>query len=858
MQRSSRSFLWLYVVPALGLVVLVVLPLMRGTETLYLRDVLQAHLPMKAAQAEAWRAGYVPEIDPYRAGGQPSAGNPNAVPFYPTNLLYLVASPFRALNAHFWIHWLLAPLAGYWLGRAWGLPREGAWATGVAYGFSGYFLSHLSFYNLIAGATLTPALVAACLEARAGRRRGAPLAGLLWALLVVAGDPFIALLAFVIAATAVVAAAGTVAPGRLLRRVPLAPLAWAFAAGTLLAAPQWMEFLRILPLSFRGHFGFGGDAGAIQSFDPRQTLEWLVPLAFGRPDRLQLGSFWGHELYTGFPPYFFSLFSGLLVLALVAVSGWPGGRRTGDDGDPPLAPRARAWAWLVAGGGVFFALGGFNPAARWLFAEGSLRYPVKFWLAVAVPLALLAGLGFERVFRPGRPARWRPLARALGLLALVYLALLAWLLGPGAAGLRRLIPRRHGDGFVTNEALRWGGLALFSLLLILATALVLALLRRRPRVAGAALLALHAATQLAFLAPLRATDAALPYRVPPPLLARVPADALVVHGNFLGLFGDGSLSTAGLPGPETSWYIRRTFQELYPATAPLWQRRYQMNVSPEGLDSFLTEMARSAVEIRGDEERLRLLRAWGVSVLLLGRPVLEDAPDATRDALRQELLIDSRLQPSLGGGIWVHRLRDPAPEITFAPRLLPAPHLNAAMEILTTHGFDPATMVVIPGEEEALAPFPTPARRSAAAELPTAELPTTDVATADVPTAELLTRGPESFSAAVATPVPGVLVVQRSHLALWRARVEGSDDPSLVGRELEVIPANVHRLGVELPAGRHRVRLWVDRTPLAWATALAVAGLALLLALGVRQRHRQGVPLPPPFPSNRPAGEEAR
>ncbi len=89
----------------------VFLPIVRGTETFVLRDVLNAHLPMKWSQAEAMRHGTFPILDPYRAGGQPLAGNLNdAAPFYPDNLLYFLGSTFWAFNFHFWLHLILAPL----------------------------------------------------------------------------------------------------------------------------------------------------------------------------------------------------------------------------------------------------------------------------------------------------------------------------------------------------------------------------------------------------------------------------------------------------------------------------------------------------------------------------------------------------------------------------------------------------------------------------------------------------------------------------------------------------------------------------------------------------------------------------
>jgi hypothetical protein len=132
-ERARRRFAALYVLPLTLLLAWIALPLVRGTETLYMRDVLNAHLAMKWSEARALHQGYFPLLDPYRGGGQPLAGNPNAVPFYPTNALLLGASPMWALNAHFWIHLLLAPFACFWMARRWGLSREAAWAAAVCY-----------------------------------------------------------------------------------------------------------------------------------------------------------------------------------------------------------------------------------------------------------------------------------------------------------------------------------------------------------------------------------------------------------------------------------------------------------------------------------------------------------------------------------------------------------------------------------------------------------------------------------------------------------------------------------------------------------------------------------------------------
>lgn len=795
-----RLFAGLYAAPLLLLLAWVALPLARGTETLYLRDVLNTHFPMKQAQANAMRAGYFPLLDPYRAGGQPLAGNLNAVPFYPTNLLYFLGSAFWALNAHFWLHLLLAPLAFFWMARSWGLARAPAWAGSVCYTVSGFFLSHMSFYNLIAAAALAPALAAACLDFAHGRRRTLmPVAiALLWALLLLGGDPLMAALAGLLAGTALLLAWGVEWRGRGRRpgwgAVGLA--AAAFVTGTLLALPQIVEFLRILPLSFRGYWGYSQELATVASFDPRQIVEWLIPFAFGRPDLMGPAAFWGSRFYTDTPPYFLSLYPGLLVFALLAAAGRP--RRT-------AVPWAARWAWGCAFCGLFVSLGRFNPLVAWVFGkQGSLRYPVKFWLPVAVGTALLCGLGFDRLVRAGSAEAladlWarRRFAIVLAVLALVLGAAWAFLsFAPGPAHdlLRHSIPKDFKEPFVANERLRWAGLCVLSLLLVAVLAVLARMTRRRPVGAGALLLAVHALAQILLLRPLYPTDALKPYLVPPPALAYVPPEVRVVNPDFNYLFGPSSLKQGDFPSPRSEWMERRAFYELYPFTGPLWKRRYELNVSAEGLDSFLTRMAQGSIKGSDNEKRLRLLAAWGVGRLLMNHP-LQPQPE------RAKLLATL---PSFGRVLYIYEVADRAPEAFLARRVFPAPHLNAAYTLLSDPGFDPRTDAVLPGKGAM-------AERGGG-------------------TAHIEKEGPESLEVDVeAGPGGSVLVVQRAYM-LYSAKLDA--------RPVPVLTANLHRLGVEVPAGRHHVSFWIDRTAFIrsfYAVALGLALLPILAAWGGRRR----------------------
>ena len=766
-------------VPLLLMLAIAVAPLVAGKRTLYLRDVTYTHLEMKWTQAMAMRAGTFPILDPYRGGGQALAGNPNAVPFYPTNVLYLVAPVFWALNAHFWIHLLLAPLACFWMSRRWGLSREGAWAAAACYSTSGFYLSHLSLYNLIPGATLTPALVAVSLAIASGERRAVmvPLAAIVWALLLTGGDPLTPVMALLVAAAAIaVNGRRTAAP----RAGGWGWFALALAWGTVIAMPQIVEFLRVAPQTFRGQ-GMGAAERTLASLDPRQAAEWILPFAFGRPDVLGPGQFWAREFYMGTAPYFLSLYPGLLALALLgAALSWRRG------------PEAWAWACVVVGVGL--ALGRFNPLARALFESSlfaSLRFPIKLWLPVAIGYALLGGIGLQRMI-DGVPAARRSFLAALGILAAVLaLACAALALLPRELDtqIRAIVPGTYDDAFVDHERRRWLGLALVSLAVLgFGFGIARQMFRRNPWPwAAAVLIGGHAASQLLFLRPLFPMDAPEPYLERPAALALVPDSARVVNPDQRSMFGPTRQLVGPFPSSERFWQWRRAVAQLYPMTGPIWGRHFDLDSSPEGLSSAHTVEAQGAVWRADDTTRVRLLARWGIDRLVLDR--------------RLDPSAEARLLAEVPGGgqpVYVYEIPGAVPEALLARDVYPAPDDRAAAALVSVPEFDARRDVALlgPGEPRSLGGG----------------------------TARVVARGPETLEVeAQAGPGGAVLVVQRTDL-LYRAEIDG--------RAVPVRTANVHRIGVEIPEGRHRVRLFVDRSPFERSAMAAAAALLLLPGLG--------------------------
>jgi len=295
------------------------------------RDNFSTHYPIKAVAAEAFRAGQIPYWNPFDGGGQPLAGNPNTLTFYPDNFLYLVLPAHVAFNLHFLLH-----LAAGWLAmRALARSTFAAWVLVL----SGIAISAMSFYSLITAIGLIPfALLAA-------ERKSALQLGLAFGLMALAGEPV------TIVATAIACA--------IVSRWPFAVGRWLIAIGiaAVIALPQIVAYAEIARETERGGHGYSAQTVLAASLEPRRLLELLV------------GPLLKIEASHLFPT---------LIVGLIAI--------------PALLRRSRyTAAFFVL---LFFALGRFNPTVRWIVESFDWlrigRYPEKFALPMCVVLIVLA------------------------------------------------------------------------------------------------------------------------------------------------------------------------------------------------------------------------------------------------------------------------------------------------------------------------------------------------------------------------------------------------------------------------------------------------------------------------------------
>lgn len=311
-----------------------------GVGFFFHRDNFSTHYPIKVLSAQVFRAGEVPWWNFYDGGGQPLAGNPNTLTFYPDNILYLLFPAHVAFNLHFLLHLALGWVAVRWLSRS-------AFAASV-YALSGIAISCLSFYNLIPAIALVP------LAFLAMERSSLAGLGLSFGLLALAGEPV------TLVATAL--ACAIVGFDRIrMRLIGSVPLAAIIVSPLLLA---WSEIAAEVE---RGAHRYSAATVLNASLDPRRFLELvIVPL-----------------VPSAKPHLFPTLFIGFIVL-------------------PALLRRSR-YA-VVAAVMAFFALGSWNPLVRTAVESWSWlrigRFPEKFAIPMCVALMVLIGEFFRECRAP--------------------------------------------------------------------------------------------------------------------------------------------------------------------------------------------------------------------------------------------------------------------------------------------------------------------------------------------------------------------------------------------------------------------------------------------------------------------------
>lgn len=331
----------------------------------FYRDNFSTHYPVKVLSALSLRAGEIPYWNFADAGGQPLAGNPNTLTFYPDNILYLFLPAHVAFNLHFLLHLI----AAFFVVRA--LTRSNFAAA--MYALSGIAISATAFYNLIVAVAMIP------LAFLGASRRSPLILGIAFGLLALAGEPVMVLGAAM--------AVGILA----LDRIPIRSWILAVAITFVIASPQLIAYGEIAGEVERS-VGMSSRTVLNASLHPVRIVELFAGPILGVLNNAG-GAFRARLFST-------------IFLGFIAV--------------PALFRRSRYV--VVAAVMLFFALGRFNPVIVALVdafpAVRIVRFPEKFALPMTVALVVLVAEYF-------RETRWKGIWIALTFAPLLATAIRA-------------------------------------------------------------------------------------------------------------------------------------------------------------------------------------------------------------------------------------------------------------------------------------------------------------------------------------------------------------------------------------------------------------------------------------------------
>ncbi|MFQ5669624.1 MAG: hypothetical protein ACE5HD_03770 [Acidobacteriota bacterium] len=779
--------------------------------TLYFRDLILLHRPVRVAIRRLWRAGIVPLWDPWQDGGRVLLANPNHQVLHPTALLDLFFSVDTALAAAMVVQVFLAGwgLALFLKDR--GATPAAARMGGMTYALSGPVLSLGNLPNLMGSIAWVPLVLwAGC---RAFRSPGlwVPLAAFLAAIPALSGGvESLGVAALILGALALWH------PDRLRR---LGITASITVGGLMLAAVQLLPAWETLRDSERG-LGFQPDQIFYWSFSPIRFLEAAIPRLWGLPtDR---AAWWGEAVFDGGWPLILSTYLGAGVLVLAGVGGSVAiGRFVGRAGRFRRMAAARLpdemWqSTLVAGwtgtGLMLLALGRHNPLLTlWggLPRAGGaiLRYPERLVPLAVLAVAVAAAAGWQvlaaaRQEKEALPRSWWMAAATMVLLLGLAGAMARWA-GLHPVGLYQpALSARAAAALVLPVVKAVAGLW------VVAVCVWMAGRPRRESLAAGLLF-------LALSADLLAANGALNPTMDPGLMASEPAAA-----RFLA-------SLESSDRPEERPCVVRGVEPRGPwAAAPsgeaaVWSRHSLALRIPEefGLATSLTRDVDRSTPLGNAYLRVAHRQATGAS-----RERLADRAGAS-----WELGFDPGPSPIPAGAPFHQKVLPGAPAVVLWPRPDAAPRISIVprgialgrlaapgglqrlLARLGDPGSDPRREVFLSGRQSR----PVEGHWEPAAGR-----------------ADLVVETPLHLEIATQAPGPGVLVVRDSLARGWQARLDG--------RRVEVVRADLAWRGVVLPAGLHRVSFVYRQPGLVAGTACSAMALAVLLGVAGRSVRRHG------------------
>ncbi len=239
--------------------------------------------PVNRTVARAYLGGEMPLWNPYQAAGTPLAADYSTRAFFPYQVLEDIAPP--ALADLFLLgRVVVAGILTYLFAASLGLGFPAAVAAGAFYMFSGPFTWFLNLEQFSNVAFVLPGLfLASELLARRRRAREAAFFGVAIALVILGGQPEVAVYALLLAAAFyVLRCAGLWRDGPRPALTALALGCFSLVLGLLLSAPLTLPFLEFVDSGYTLH-GPGGGAGLEFVANWRKAVGILTPSATALP-----------------------------------------------------------------------------------------------------------------------------------------------------------------------------------------------------------------------------------------------------------------------------------------------------------------------------------------------------------------------------------------------------------------------------------------------------------------------------------------------------------------------------------------------------------------------------------------------
>lgn len=342
-----------------------------GTRVFTYRDAGLFTYPVTYYFRDCFWHGKWPLWNPYNNCGIPFLAQWNTMTLYPGSFIYLLLPMPWSLNVFVLAHLFLAALGMYRLCHYWFGSRLGATIAGLAFAWNGLTLQFLAWSSHVAAFAWMPWVILACARAtKEGGRRWvwAALAG---ACQMLTGAPETIVFTWLIVAAVAVFDIGRERLGfwsvamRLLLIVVLV---------SALSAAQLLPWLDLLAHGDRS----AATAGSAWALPPWGLANFLVPLFHSAPSItgvfMQAEQQWTSSYYLGVLP---------LLLAAVAIWRQRNARVV-------LLGGITLAAILIAFGDAGFLL----PILRRCFPFlGLTRYSIKFVVMAIFCLSLLAGAG---------------------------------------------------------------------------------------------------------------------------------------------------------------------------------------------------------------------------------------------------------------------------------------------------------------------------------------------------------------------------------------------------------------------------------------------------------------------------------